>query len=38
MLDNNIKILKEQDIKPILNYIDDKYGKNYLKQFKCQQI
>lgn len=38
MLDNNVKILKEQDIKLILNYIDDKYGKNYLKQFKCQQI
>jgi len=34
MLDNNVKILKEEDIKPILKYITEKYGKDYLKQFK----
>lgn len=30
----NVKILKEEDIKPILKYITEKYGKDYLKQFK----
>lgn len=34
MLDNNVKILREHEIKPILNYIDENYGKGYLKQFK----
>ena len=34
MIDNNVKILKEEDIKPILKYITEKYGKDYLKQFK----
>lgn len=36
MLDNNVKILKEEDIKPILKYITEKYGKDYLKQFKIE--
>lgn len=34
MIDNNVKILREKDIIPILDYIEIKYGKNYLKQFK----
>lgn len=34
MLKNNVKILTDDDIKPYLKYIDEKYGKNYLKQFK----
>ena len=33
MIDNNVKVLLEKDIKPILEYINIKYGKNYLKQF-----
>ena len=36
MQDNNIKILKENDIKPILEYIFEKYGRKYLKQFKVK--
>jgi hypothetical protein len=34
MLQNNIKILTFKDIKPILQYIKDKYGMSYLNQFK----
>ena len=34
MIDNNIIILREHDIKPILKYINDKYGKNFLTNFK----
>ena len=34
MIDNNIIILREPDIKPILIFINDKYGKNYLYQFR----
>ncbi|MBQ2653561.1 MAG: hypothetical protein IJF83_08390 [Methanobrevibacter sp.] len=34
MIDNNVKILREKDIIPILDYIEIKYGKSYLKQFK----
>ena len=36
MLDNNVIILRYDDIKPILNYIKEKYGKDYLKQFKIE--
>jgi hypothetical protein len=36
---NSIKILKAVDMLPIFYYIKEKYGKNYLKQFKiCQHI
>lgn len=38
MLDNNVKILREKDIKPILEYINNNYGKNYLKQFKINNL
>lgn len=34
MIDNNIIILREPDIKPILIFINNKYGKNYLYQFR----
>lgn len=34
MITNNVKILTSIDMKPILKYIKDKYGKDYLKQFK----
>lgn len=37
MIDNNVKILREKDIIPILDYINEKYGKNYLKQFKYEK-
>lgn len=34
MLKNNVTILKGRDVKQYLGYIDQKYGKSYLKQFK----
>ena len=34
MLANNVVILRDADIKPILQYISKTYGKTYLKQFK----
>jgi predicted nucleic acid-binding Zn ribbon protein len=34
MIHNNIKILTENDIKPVIKYIDGKYGKTFIKQFK----
>jgi len=34
MKTNNVKILKEEDLKPIFNFIDNKYGKGYVKSFK----
>ena len=34
MIKNNVKILTSIDMKPILKYIKDKYGKDYLKSFK----
>ena len=33
-LKNNVKILYSNDYKTYLDYIDDKYGKEYLKRFK----
>ena len=33
MLKHNVKILMNKDIKPIIKYIKEKYGKNYLKNF-----
>lgn len=38
LIKNSIKILKSVDMKPIFCYIKEKYGKNYLKQFKICQI
>lgn len=32
--DNNIKLIKRNDIKPIIKYITNKYGSKYLKTFK----
>ena len=37
MYDNDIKILKYEDLKPIFSYIKNKYGKNYLKLFKKEK-
>lgn len=34
MLDNNVQILRSADYKQYLDYIDKKYGKKYLAQFK----
>ena len=34
MLKNDVKIIKVFEMKDILNYIYEKYGKNYLKQFR----
>ena len=34
MLDNNIKILRKNEIRNIFYYIEKTYGKHYLKQFK----
>lgn len=37
-LDNlGIEVLLKDDIKPFLNYIDEKYGKNYLNQFRFEK-
>lgn len=33
MIKNNVIILKYKEILPFLKYINEKYGKNYLKQF-----
>ena len=37
MIKNNVKIISVEEIKPILDYINEKYGKNYLKQFKYEK-
>lgn len=34
MLDNNVKIMKYNEVRTIMYYIDKTYGKKYLKQFK----
>lgn len=34
MLNNNVKIMKYNEIRTIMYYIDKTYGKKYLKQFK----
>ena len=34
LIKNNVKILYSDDYKKYLDYIDDKYGKEYLKSFK----
>lgn len=35
MLNNNIKIMRKNEIRNILYYIESRYGKKYLKQFKA---
>ena len=37
MLDNNVVILRYKDYKPFLDYVAQKYGKDYLKQFRVQR-
>lgn len=34
MMDNNVKLLRHDDLIFCFNYIDIKYGNNYIKQFK----
>lgn len=36
MLHNNVKIITEKELKPIFKYLNEKYGKNYLKSFKVK--
>jgi hypothetical protein len=37
-IENNVTILKEEDIKVYLKYVSDKYGKDYIKQFKFKNV
>lgn len=36
MIENNVEIISYSKIQPILKYIQLKYGKSYLKMFKCK--
>lgn len=36
IIKNNVKLLSNEDIKPYLKYVSDKYGRNYIKGFKNQ--
>lgn len=36
MIENNVKILREKDLKHIFSYIKEVYGKAYYKQFKIK--
>ena len=38
MLQNNVKIIKTSMMRYVLQYIDETYGKNFLKQFKKKSI
>lgn len=37
MLDNNVVILKTADYKVFIDYVEAKYGKNYLKRFRVNK-
>lgn len=37
LIQNNVKILYSKDYQKYLDYIKEKYGKNYLKQFKIKK-
>ena len=37
MLENKVIILKEKDYKKYLDYIDNKYGKNFLSSLRCKK-
>ena len=37
MIKNNVKIISDEEIKPILDYINEKYGKDYIKQFRYEK-
>lgn len=37
MIKNNVTILRLKEIKPMIKYVDDKYGKNYIKQFRIKK-
>ena len=34
MIDNNVVILKSKEMKKYIDYVEQKYGRSYLKQFK----
>ena len=38
MLNNNVKILKSDDYSLYIRYIENKYGKDFLKRFKNDNI
>ena len=38
MIDNNVKIMRFEDVIPMLNYIKCKYGLSYLKQFNTNKV
>ena len=38
MLENNVQIWRFKGIKPILEYITQKYGENYLDNFKIKKL
>ena len=37
MIDNNITILVEKDILPLINYVNEKYGESYIKSFLLEK-
>lgn len=37
MIDNNVIIWRYRNVKPFLDYVSQKYGKGYLKQFRVQK-
>lgn len=36
--ENNVKILRDSDLKPIFNYIKENYGKTFLKECKSKEV
>ena len=38
MINNNVTILEEKDLNPILSYINTKYGRYYLQSFRNQNL
>ena len=37
MIKNGVKIIREDDLKPVFEYIKEKYTDDYVKLFKCEQ-
>lgn len=38
MLENNVEILKYADYSKFISYVEDKYGKSFLEQYKKSNI